>query len=380
MSTLLEQVHRLLQADRPLCYTALVETNRSTRRKAGATMLVFRDGTQLGTLGDSVEPEVKERVLRLLFDLERIPLNDLATERLSADPLRQGLLTFQLDPTEETNDGPIDAGRISILVDPVFPGDDLAYFHQLHEELDAGRGCTEAIVLDPFKAGGGTEGDRLLIDQRGLIVATRQTAGLSLVPSQVSLHLKPVAERPRPYVAGGISFLPHLQRCRLIIIGAGQVGEKVASLASEVDFDVWVVDDTSDNCRHERFPTAKKLIVHSFETAFSPLNIDGDTYCIIVTRGHHQDQLACQHLAESSARYVGMIGSRQKIKRIFEALIKEGVSREALVRVSAPLGVDIGSQTVEEIAISIVAELIAHRNLGSQSQQVRRVSLLDNDA
>src|SRR5205085_3544017 len=98
---------------------------------------------------------------------------------------------------------------------------------------------------------------------------------------------------------------------------------------------------------------------------------DSDTYCIIVTRGHNHDEEALYHLAETPARYVGLIGSRRKIKMIFGDLLHENISREALQRVHAPLGFDIGSQTVPEIAISIVAELIAVRNLGATIAEAR---------
>ena len=94
------------------------------------------------------------------------------------------------------------------------------------------------------------------------------------------------------------------------------------------------------------------------------LEITPDTYCLIVTRGHSHDQEALFRLVDRGARYVGLIGSKRKIKMIFDNLAAEGVSREALTKVYAPLGIDIGSQTVPEIAVSICAELIAHRNLG----------------
>ena len=119
------------------------------------------------------------------------------------------------------------------------------------------------------------------------------------------------------------------------------------------------------------------MIVDNIDTALSGLDVDPNTYCIIVTRGHNHDEEALYHLAEKSARYVGMIGSKRKIKLIFDDLLKEGVSREALAKVYAPLGFDIGSQTVPEIAISIVAELIAHRNLGAIPDRVRPDSLIE---
>jgi xanthine dehydrogenase accessory factor len=90
--------------------------------------------------------------------------------------------------------------------------------------------------------------------------------------------------------------------------------------------------------------------------------VNADTYCLIVTRGHNHDEEALYHLVDRGARYVGMIGSRRKIRLIMDDLLEEGVKAEALGRVYAPVGIDIGSQTVPEIALSICAELVSHRN------------------
>jgi xanthine dehydrogenase accessory factor len=124
------------------------------------------------------------------------------------------------------------------------------------------------------------------------------------------------------------------------------------------------VDDRQEFVSGERFPRAQRRIAGNVDQVLSSLDITPDTYCLIVTRGHTHDEKALYHLAERGARYVGMIGSQRKIKMILEDLENEGISRAALDQVHAPVGIDIGSQTVAEIAISIAAELIAHRNCG----------------
>jgi xanthine dehydrogenase accessory factor len=127
---------------------------------------------------------------------------------------------------------------------------------------------------------------------------------------------------------------------------------------------VWIVDDRAEYVAEERFPRAQRRISGPIDRVLPDLEITSDTYCLIVTRGHSHDQEALFHLVDRGARYVGLIGSKRKIKMIFENLAAEGVSHEALDKVYAPLGIDIGSQTVPEIAVSICAELVAHRNLG----------------
>jgi xanthine dehydrogenase accessory factor len=141
----------------------------------------------------------------------------------------------------------------------------------------------------------------------------------------------------------------------------------VGRLAAEVDFDVWVLDDRELFASRERFPAAKRRMVGDIGPALQELaraEIGPNFFCLVVTRGHAHDEEALYHLARTPAGYVGMIGSKRKIRLIFEDLQARGVPDEALERVHAPLGLSIGSQTVPEIAVSIVAELIACRNLG----------------
>jgi xanthine dehydrogenase accessory factor len=355
MQALLEQLVQAVRSGQSVASTALVETRGSTPQKAGAAMLVFADGSQFGTLGGGcVEAEVKRRALRLLDEGER------------------ELLTFQLDSDYGWDDGLICGGRMKMLVDPIRPGDDLTYFDNWLNQLRIGRACTEVVVIDAEKAAGGHAADRFLLNDAGEVLAARAAAELPTLGDK----LRRLTDRPRPYVQGGLSFLPFLKRCRLVIVGAGHVGQKVADLAAQCDFDVWVVDDREEYCNSTRFPAAKRLIVGPIDTALSGLAIDRDTYCLIVTRGHNHDEEALYHVAESSAAYIGMIGSTRKIKLIFEDLLKEGISRAALEQVFAPLGLGIGSQTVPEIAISIVAELVAHRNLGGVPEPYRHRNFL----
>jgi xanthine dehydrogenase accessory factor len=168
-----------------------------------------------------------------------------------------------------------------------------------------------------------------------------------------------------------VAFLPSWPRIRLLIVGAGHVGQAVARLAVEADFDVWVVDDRQQYAHAGRFPTAERILVGPIEEVLASLQITPRTYALIVTRGHGHDQEALYHLAPTPAAYVGLIGSRRKIRLIFDGLRELGIAETDLRRVAAPVGLDIGSQTVLEIAISIVAELIARRNLGPQGVAAR---------
>jgi len=284
---------------------------------------------------------------------------------------------FQLDSDYGWDDGLICGGRMRVLIEPVTTPQTVAYYQRLAELVADGRGITEAVVFDS-EASGLTAPASYLFDGTDQFVG--QASRLSLggdkrdaCPTDVREHLRPIATRPRASAAKGIAYLPVLPRCRLLIVGGGHVGKAVADLAADLEFDVWIVDDRSEFTSAERFPRAERRVSGPIDRILPDLEITRDTYCLIVTRGHNHDQEALFHLVNRGARYVGLIGSRRKIKLIFDNLLAAGVSREALEAVHAPLGIDIGSQTVPEIAVSICAELVAHRNLGQVPGRPRGV-------
>jgi xanthine dehydrogenase accessory factor len=311
-------------------------------------MLVREDGTQAGTLGGGcVESEVRLRALR-----------NIAAHQTSIE-------VFQLDNDYGWDDGLICGGRMTIVVIPVASDEELSYFRALCEVVQESRGVTQAVVMDANKSQA-PAGSAVLISDDGGVLATYPATLASELSGSVAREAVTLQQRPRPYVVDGVSYLPVLERCRLLIAGGGHVGMAVASLAARVDFDVWVYDDRQDMVTEARFPAAVRRLSGPLEETLPSIEIDANTYCLIVTRGHHHDEQVLFHWAARGARYVGMIGSRRKIRMIFDDLRQEGISTEALAAVHAPVGIDIGSQTVDEIAISIVAELIAHRNCAGQ--------------
>jgi xanthine dehydrogenase accessory factor len=149
------------------------------------------------------------------------------------------------------------------------------------------------------------------------------------------------------------------------------VGQAVGNLAVDLDFDVWVVDDRLDMVSEARFPRVERRLAGSIAQLLQEIEIAPSTYCLVVTREHRQDEEALRHVVDRGAAYVGMIGSQRKIRSIFDDLLAEGISPEAIALVHAPVGLDIGSQTVPEIAVSICAELIAHRNRDCRREKSR---------
>src|SRR5437588_2314642 len=145
----------------------------------------------------------------------------------------------------------------------------------------------------------------------------------------------------------------------LFIIGGGHVGFHLARLAHEVGFRVHVVDDREKFANRERFPTAVEVVADDISAWIARTALPPHAYAVIVTRGHTNDLEALRALAPRELRYLGLIGSRAKVARIYDALVADATPPEHLERVHAPIGLDIGAVTPQEIAVSILAELIA---------------------
>src|SRR5439155_1113287 len=285
---------------------SVVETRGSTPQKAGAAMLVFPDGSQAGTLGGGcVEAEVKRQALRTL----------------AGDAAQPELSTFSLDDNYGWDDGLICGGRMSILAEPLVrdqesgvrgqesgvrdqgsgirnQGSGLGardYYRRVRELVERGSGCTEAAVI-ANKDSGLAIGNRYLFDEQGRVVAQLADGP---APEEVTRHLVPVRQRPRPSVHRGIAYLPILPRITLLIVGGGHVGLAVAKLAAEVDFDIWVLDDRETYASRERFPMAKRHMAGDIGATLRHLaqrEINPSMYCLIVTRGHAHDEEALYHL------------------------------------------------------------------------------------
>jgi len=168
-----------------------------------------------------------------------------------------------------------------------------------------------------------------------------QETGL-ICGGQMDVYIEPIEPSPELYV-----------------IGAGHVGFHLARLAADVGFRVHIVDDREKFANKERFPFAVEVVVDEIPAWIDRANLPPHAYAVIVTRGHTNDLEALRVLAPRELRYLGLIGSRAKVARIYDALVADRMAPEILKRVHAPIGLDIGAVTPQEIAVSILAELIA---------------------
>jgi xanthine dehydrogenase accessory factor len=183
-------------------------------------------------------------------------------------------------------------------------------------------------------------------------------------PRSLTFNLNQNPKYDTGLVCGGtldIFVEPVLPPALLYIFGAGHVSINLYEVARRAGFDVTVVDDRETYANRQRFPHAKDVIADDFEQAMNRITPNESSYIVIVTRGHRDDMRVLRWAVQTQARYIGMIGSKRKTITIFRELVKEGLSEKLFERVHAPVGLDIGAITPEEIAVAITAELIAVR-------------------
>jgi xanthine dehydrogenase accessory factor len=204
-----------------------------------------------------------------------------------------------------------------------------------------GGGCVEAEVWTAARDVIDTERPRTLNFNLSQDVA--HDNGL-ICGGQLSIFVEPVIPQPRAY-----------------IFGAGHISKSISQIAAIAGFASVVVDDREQFANRERFPEAGEVFADEYERVFPQLEVNASSYIVIVTRGHRDDMRVLRWAVATGARYIAMIGSKRKTLTVVAELEKEGIPHEAFARVSAPMGLSIGAVTPEEIAVSVVAEMIATR-------------------
>jgi len=218
---------------------------------------------------------------------------------------------------------------------------------------------------------------KMLVRDDGSIVGT---IGGGCVEAEVWQAAREVMEQEKPrsltfnlnndpkydtgLVCGGtleIFIEPVLPPALLFIFGAGHVAYNLYKIATVAGFDVTVIDDRESYANRERFPEAREVIAEDFDAVTARLNVPEGSYIVIVTRGHRDDMRILRWAVDARARYLGMIGSKRKTISIYKELEGQGIPAEKFAQVHAPVGLEIGAVTPEEIAVSIVAEMIAER-------------------
>ncbi len=204
-----------------------------------------------------------------------------------------------------------------------------------------GGGCVEAEVWNAAREVMETERPRQMNFSLGQDAAYDN--GL-ICGGQLSVFVEPVVPQPRAF-----------------IFGAGHISKSISKVATLAGFATVIVDNRASFANQERFPEADGIFAEEYEEVFPKLQVRDTSYLIIVTRGHRDDMRVLRWAAGTNAKYIAMIGSKRKVIGVIKELEKEGISRAAFERIFAPMGFEIGAITPEEIAVSVVAEMIAVR-------------------
>lgn len=186
--------------------------------------------------------------------------------------------------------------------------------------------------------------------RRALVEAGRSPATVTLGDTEIELYVERVAPPGE-----------------LVIVGAGHIARPLSSMGRLLGLRVTVLDDRPDFARRERFPDADRVVVADFDAPFDDVEVGSRSHVVLVTRGHRYDYDCLRALAAADAEpaYIGMIGSRRRVRAAFEALASEGFDEEDLRRVFAPIGLDIEAETPAEIAVAVAAEIVLARRGGT---------------
>jgi len=352
---------RTLERGRPFALATVVNVRGSTPREVGAKMIVHEDG-QFGTIGGGCGEAEVFRKARVLLEEN----NDAAARLAEVD------LTGDFDQREIGTCG----GIMDVFVDLWSPARDLEVARKLADA--AGRSTPGALltVVDPGSRAEVPMGSRTFIDPQdvgrdagaielpaaAIAQIARRTA--DAIPALLELDRAGALRAiTRLEPDGGVRLFvdPIVGAQRLIIVGAGHIAVPLCALGAMLGFHVTVIDDRASFANRERFPEADEIIVKPFQAAIDSLALDGHCYLVSVTRGHAFDEEVVRAALMQPCGFVGMVGSRRRVKATLERIGESGVPHERLSDLHAPLGVAIGGETPEEIAVSIIAEIIRER-------------------
>lgn len=336
---------RELGAGSPLVLISILNMEGSTPRHDGTKMLVGTGGKTWGTIGGSL--------------MEAAAIKE-AGKVLSSGVSR--LITFELDGKDAAAPGMICGGKAEIFLDYLPPNEEALHFASvLNKAVSQGK---DFFILTKYK----TEGQVVKVFGHAIIDTNNNLLISSAISTEDIEKIKPELHNvsvisPIP-VADSVIIVDRVRKVKtMFCFGAGHVAVPTAHIAALAGFRVIVLDDREEFANKERFPESNKTIVlKNYEKAFDGLEIDKDSFIVIVTRGHKYDRTVLEQSLKTGAGYIGMISSRRKRQAIYDALMADGVSKEQLDFVHSPIGIDIGGETPEEIAVSIVAELIKVRS------------------
>lgn len=336
------KIAELLSQGNNLVLATVVDRSGSAPRAVGSRMVVRSDGSILGTIGGGI---LEARVRNLA---EEVSETRSALSR-----------SFTLTAEDACGMGMICGGQVRVLVHHLDGSDPVQseLYGRLSKVMDARRQAW-LVTRIPREDGGSAYPGQGLLERDDFLAGSLDPYLAREIVSRFGGRQAGIIDH------GEESFLvePLGREGTVVIFGAGHVSRELAPLVERVGFRTVVCDDREEFANRDRFPSADQVVVlHSFHGAMQGLDIGEESYLVLVTRGHAHDKTVLAQALATNACYIGMIGSRRKREAIYQALLQEGFTPVDLSRVCSPIGLDIGAETPEEIAVSIVAELIQAR-------------------
>ena len=238
-------------------------------------------------------------------------------------------------------------GNVEILLEPVTTKH-LSLYRKIESLMKGGR---RGVIVTEFGKNVFTKS----------VLAEDMSVTGDMIHSRILDWCRNVLYEKKPVFIGGVLAEPLPESFPLYLFGAGHVAQFVSKIAKIADFNITVIDDRDDFANRERFPDADAIIVEKFRDAFNSLHFTGREYVVAVTRSHESDAEVLEEAMKKATKYVGMIGSKKKVRTILDRLREKGIDEATIRRVRAPIGIPIHAETPQEIAISIVAELVTVR-------------------
>lgn len=337
----------------------ILRTTGSTPQKAGSSALFSASGLFAGTIGGGIlEGKVMEIAIK------------------AGKTKKSGFYSFLLDNSHGDGEDARCGGRTDVLVD-ANPGDNTAAFKCMQDSLDNG---ISGIMVTRMTGIFGDDLGEIAVNRHWISSVTHKCEDSWISESLFQMVRYAIEKDDRHDcrlvehnesendLRSFVFIEPVFPQPKLIIAGAGHVGKALSCLGQMLDFEVTVIDDRPEFANRQNIPGADRFIVDEPGKALSVIEKKPDCYFVIVTRGHKDDASALQPCLGSGAAYVGMIGSRTKIAKMRDEFISKGwATEQQWSEIYAPIGMEIGSQTVEEIAVSIAAQLVDVRNRANKS-------------
>ena len=354
----MEQVFRAASeeaaAGNGMVVATVVRTSGSTPQKPGAKLLVRADGSGVGTLGGGcVEGDIWFAASQLLKSGGPAEMRDYElNEDLAAQDglVCGGTMYFLLDPIRD------EANPNGTKTDPDFNDEVLAAY-------DGGAPVAVASLMKAPEGSGLTVGSQLLVRENGSTAGSLGDEKLDARASVEARRLMAMGKNDYIVTESGAEFFieAYTTPPTLVLAGGGHVSRAISNIATTLGFRIFVIDDREEFSNADRFPEAEQTVVSDYASGFKKLPIGTNSFIVIATRGHRYDTAATAAAMRTPASYVGLLGSRRKTILIYEELFAQGFTMEQVKSVRSPIGLSISARTPEEIALSIMAEIVAFR-------------------